>query len=71
MTDRVNALIVTLHNDIRIDDVEPLMDAIRQFSLVLQVDPNIADIDSHVAYARARGELGGKLLNVLYPDRKQ
>ena len=70
MTDRVNALIVTLHKDIRDDDVEPLMDAIRQFRCVLQVDPNIRDIDSHVAQVRARSELGSKIMEVIYPERR-
>ena len=54
MTDRINALVVTLDHDIREDDVEAVVQAIRMIKCVLRVDTNVSNIDTHVAYERAR-----------------
>lgn len=43
MTDRVDVLVVTLRNNVRVDDVEALADAIRLMSPVLSVSANIAE----------------------------
>lgn len=70
MTDRYNALTVILEKDIRDDDAEALLNAIRQLRGVLSVSGNVADFDSHLAQERARSELGQKLWNVLYPKHE-
>lgn len=70
MTDRYNALTVVLEKDIRNDDAEALLNAIRQLRGVLSVTGNVADLDSHMAQARARHELGEKLWRVLYPKHE-
>ena len=67
MTDRLNALIVVLDGDIRDDDAEPLMSAIRQLRGVVSVSGNVADSASHIAESRVRHDLGSKLMEVLYP----
>ena len=66
MTDRVNALVVTLETDQRVDDVQGLVDAIKKLRGVADVSTNVADLGSTVAQARATHELGQKLLRVLY-----
>lgn len=68
MTDRYNALTVVLEKDMREDDAQALLSAIRQLRGVLSVDGNVSDMNSHIAYARARGDLGGRLLAALRDD---
>jgi len=53
MTDHTNALVVVLEHDIRTDDVESLMQAIRHLRGVLSVTPNVSNVDSHIAQQRA------------------
>lgn len=67
MTDRYNALTVVLEQDIRDDDAEALLNAIRQLRGVLSVTGNVSDMNSHIAQERARRDLGEKLWCVLYP----
>lgn len=71
MTNRVNALTVVLENDIREDDAQALIAAIKQLRGVLSVDANITDLAAHVAGERARHELGQKLMAILYPARPE
>lgn len=73
MTDRYHSLTVVLAQDIRDDDAEALMSAIKQLRGVLTVTGKVADLDSHMAHERARADLGEKIWTVLYPkyaDRK-
>lgn len=69
MTDRYNALVVTLEKDTRDDDAEFLINAIKMLKGVLSVKGNISDFEQHTAEERVRAELGQKLLDVIYPDR--
>ena len=65
MTDRIHALTVTLDADVREDDLEPIVNAIRQIRHVLSVDQHVSDIAQHSAKIRARTELQEKLWKVL------
>jgi hypothetical protein len=67
MTDRFHSLTVVLEQDMRDDDAQAIINAISQMRNVLSVNGNVADLESHVAYSRARQELGGKLFAILYP----
>ncbi len=69
MTDRFNALTVVLETDIRDDDAEALIAAIRQLRGVLSVSGNIANPSDYIAQQRARHELCDKLWHVLYPKQ--
>lgn len=69
MTDRLNGLTVVLERDIRDDDAEGLIAAIKQLRGVLDVVPHVADFAAHVAGERARHELGRKVLAVIYPSK--
>lgn len=70
MTDRYNALTVVLEKDMREDDAEQLLCAIRQLRGVLSVSGNVADLTDHIAQERARHDLGIKLWSVLYPNEQ-
>ena len=65
MTDRYNALTVVLDRDIREDDAELLINAIRMLRGVLSVDPHVNDLQDHVAIMRIKRELTQKLYDVL------
>ncbi len=62
MTTRFHSLTVVLDKDLRDDDAEPLMDAIRMLRGVLKVSGVAADLTSNMAQARARQELLMKLI---------
>jgi len=65
MTDRINGVFVTLDKDIRIDDAEHLLNAIRMVKGVADVSPNISDPNVHVARVTAKIEITNKLFEVL------
>ena len=67
MTDRFNALTVVLESDIREDDAQALMSAIRLLHGVIEVKGNVSDPLQLVCDARARRELGEKFFAILYP----
>jgi hypothetical protein len=67
MTDRYYALTVILEKDMRDDDTEKIIEAIKMIKGVLDVKPLISDPTTWMAQERAKRELGEKLWNVLYP----
>lgn len=69
MTDRYNYLTVALEKDIRSDDAEALISAIKQLRGVLSVEPNVSDPGDWLAESRVRQELGTKLWEILYPPK--
>lgn len=69
MTDRINAVTVVLETDIRDDDAENLMAAMRQLRGVLTVTPNVADLTAHLAEERARHEIGMKVIDAVFPKK--
>ena len=69
MTARYNFLTVALERDIREDDAEMLLNAIRMLRGVLKVEPNVADATAWTAEERVRRELGKKLMDVVYPEK--
>lgn len=70
MTDRLKGVWVAFERDIRTDDVEPLIEAIKCLRGVLAVEPSIATSDDWWAISRVRQELGEKIWEVLYPKEK-
>jgi hypothetical protein len=69
MTDRIHSLTVVLSHDIREDDIQPLITAIRLLKPVLSVVTHVTDDDSYMAEERARQELREKMFDILYPKR--
>lgn len=71
MTNRFYALSVALDADIREDDAQVLISAIKQLRGVLNVEGHVASIETWAAQERARTELSSKLWDVLYPKKKE
>lgn len=71
MTDRYHSLTVVLDSNIRSDDAEPLINAIRMLVGVQSVEGNVAEPMYYVAETRVRFELREALSKALEPkDRK-
>ena len=66
MSDRYNYLTVVLETDLKDEDAEPLIQAIKQLRGVLSVTPNVRDGMSFFAQERVRHELTQKLWQVLH-----
>jgi hypothetical protein len=62
---------VVLERDLKDEDAEPLIEAIKQFRGVLSVTPNVSDTTVLLAEERARNELREELWLVLYPKDKK
>lgn len=69
MTDRIHSITLILEKDVRVDDAERLLELCQQFKQVIEVVPNVSDGSSVMAEARARQELGQKIIDVIYPKR--
>ena len=71
MTDRIKAVVVVLEADIREDEVEPILNALRMVKGVLNVVETVKRdlIGDLVAESRVREEIRGKLVAVLLPPR--
>lgn len=66
MTDRFNALIVVLEKDMRDDDAEHLINAIKMLKGVLSVEGNVADsIGEYATEMRVHREYRDKLLEIM------
>lgn len=65
MTDRINALTVVLERDIREDDAQPLIDAIKMMKGVISVTSNIVTPDSYVAQIRANNKVTNTLSELI------
>ena len=65
MTDRHAGYVVTLAKDIREDDAEAILTALRMVKGVLSVKPIIADLNLITAQERVRHDLTQKLREVL------
>ena len=67
MTDRYHSVAVVLKKDVREDDAEFILNAIRMIKGVLSVKPYIADHVAHMAEERAKKELEDRILEVFHP----
>jgi hypothetical protein len=65
LSDRYNYLIVVLEKDLKDEDAQPLLEAIKCLRGVLSVTPNVSDPAGWTAEERVRRELTEKLLQVL------
>lgn len=66
MSDRTNKLLVLLEEDMRIDDCEPLVNAIKSLKGVMDVTPDVLDNTSeYLAYQRARNRIAKKIYEFL------
>lgn len=70
MTDRVHVLTVVLETDTRVDDVEPLVGAIKQLRNVAAVELHQPNLVDYAARVRTHQDFEKKLLKLLYPQWK-
>ena len=68
MTDRHAGYIVTLDRDIRDDDAQPILDALRMIQGVIDVHPVVADTPLMMAQARADVEWRKRIVAMLIPE---
>lgn len=65
MTDRVKGFTVTLEKDIRIDDVEVIIQAIRMIRGIADVEPSISTSEDQINRQRIKYELRDKFYKFL------
>lgn len=69
MTDRHAGYIVTLDKNIREDDAEFILNAIRMIKGVLTVQPVVSNVDLHIAKDRADYEWRQKIHSLLREEQ--
>lgn len=67
MTGRHCGYIVALEGNIRDDEAEATLAAMRMIKGVIAVEPVEGDINTAIAKSQARFELGRQILEILYP----
>lgn len=70
MTDTYAGYIVTLEEDLRSDDAQATLAALRQIKGVLDVSPVVQDVSGLIAESRAKHELFMHVIKHIYPDRQ-
>ena len=65
MTDRVKGFTVTLEKDIRIDDVQIVLNALKMIKYVAHVEPSITTSEDHFTEQRLRFELREKFYDFM------
>jgi hypothetical protein len=70
MTDRIKGFVVTLDKDIRIDDVQEIMNAIKMVKGVIDVSPSVADADDHMNRERVAQEFRNKFWTFMQNELK-
>lgn len=65
MTDRIHGLIVSLERDLRTDDCETIIQAIKSLRFVSDVKPLVVEPGDYLARDRVMAELRQKLFDVL------
>ncbi len=69
MTERFKGLLVTFETDVREDDLDVFINAIKLMKRVIAVKPIPSrNIDNEIAEDRVRRDLHQKLLRVIYPE---
>jgi hypothetical protein len=70
MTDRYNAFVVVLEQDIREDDAQAIINAIKMVKGVLDVTPHTASFEDAIATTRVRQELIEKVYKTLMEGKQ-
>lgn len=71
MTDRYKGFLVTLTNNTRSDDAEPILDAIRMIRGVATVKPITADANDQCVRDRVLEDLRKEIIPLLYWPREK
>ena len=70
MTNRHSGYVVVLEKDIREDDAESIINAIRMVKGVLDVKPVIGGADVLIAQVRAESAFRDKLVDTFFPQAR-
>ena len=70
MSDKVKGFVVTLEKDVRLDDVELLMQTIRYMRGVANVEPSIVDSSDWINQQRVKTELREKMYQFIADNLK-
>ena len=65
MTDRIHAITVALDRDMRDDDVECVLKAIRMLRFVADVTPHVVDMESYSARSRVISRVRTELVDAI------
>lgn len=65
MTDRIKGFYVSLTHDIRDDDCEPILDAVKMIKGVAAVKPMVSGHEDWMARQHVKEELRGKVYELL------
>lgn len=65
MTDRLKGLIVTFEQDIRTDDAQGIIDAIKHIRGVASVDTSVTNIEDHMNRVMVSREIRTKIFDAL------
>ena len=65
MTDRIRVLTVVLDKDYRDDDCEHVINAIKMIKGVRSVEPEVVDMQDHVARMEASDKLGAAVIQTV------
>jgi len=68
MSDRISGFIVTLKDNVRLEEADDLIKLIRLLKGVLDVHPNIAEWDSYIDERRGKIKFKEKLFDFLKED---
>lgn len=71
MTTRFNSLTIVLEKEIREDDAEHLINAIKMLRGVLSVEGDVIYRETYMAEERALHKLRTEMRGVLFPDRRK
>lgn len=69
MTERYSSLTVVFEKDVRSDDAEAIMNAIRQFRGVAGVEGNVTNLAQVTADHRFRNDMAQKVMAIFWPDK--
>lgn len=65
MTDRIKGFVVTLDSDVRIDDIDHIVNAIKMIKGICSVEPSVSNFDDTMNRERIKSELRGKFIEFL------
>lgn len=65
MTDRIKGFVVTLDEDMRVDDIDQIVNAIKMIKGIYSVEPSVSNFDDTMNKERIKSELRGKFIEFL------
>lgn len=68
MTDRYSHITVVFEKDIREDDAEPILNAIRLLKGVIAVTPNVDNIAVYAGEQRALHKIRSQIQDIVWPE---